>query len=283
MLFRSGCSSAQAETRTVLAALAPKVVGCKEALSAQYMGNALYGLQGCSDANAETRTVLAALAPKVVGCKEALFAQAVGNALYGLQGCSSAHAETRAALASLLPLVQSFLGSLQAVDAVTPHIAHGVYALLAGAALAPSDPARGWLLAAAEAVATKLALLSPEPSRSVSERKAAASIVAAAESWPGATAVTNEFLHSFEADIVLRLPAPGPGGVGGGCVVINVEVDGPSHQSAVSRRFCAVRDAHLASKGVVVARWDLVARQKAGQAGTSSLVEWLEGIVESSR
>ncbi len=70
----------------MLSALAAKVRDCREPLSAQEVGNALYGLQGCSSDRAEVREVLSALAAKVRECREPLSAQEVGNALYGLQG-----------------------------------------------------------------------------------------------------------------------------------------------------------------------------------------------------
>jgi hypothetical protein len=72
-----------------LAALAPKIEGCREELDAQEVGNALYGLQNMRIDVREVRDVLAALAPKIKGCREELRAQEVGNALYGLQGMSS--------------------------------------------------------------------------------------------------------------------------------------------------------------------------------------------------
>ena len=44
----------------------------------------MYGLQRLGDSE-EVRGLVAALIPKVEGCREELKAQAVGNALYGLQ------------------------------------------------------------------------------------------------------------------------------------------------------------------------------------------------------
>ncbi|KAK3271686.1 hypothetical protein CYMTET_19982, partial [Cymbomonas tetramitiformis] len=82
-------SSNEPEVKALLQALAPKVTGCKEELSAQAVGNALYGLQSMSSNEPEVKALLQVLAPKVKGCKEQLDAQAVSNALYGLQSMSS--------------------------------------------------------------------------------------------------------------------------------------------------------------------------------------------------
>ena len=54
-------------------------------MSAQEIANALYGLHEMSSADAEVRDVLGALAPKIWECTEELDAQEFGTALYGLQ------------------------------------------------------------------------------------------------------------------------------------------------------------------------------------------------------
>ena len=76
-------------------------------MDAQGVGNALYGLQKYSSDAPEVRALLAALAPKVERCPEALSALNVGNALNGLKGCSSDAPEVRAVLAALAPKVES--------------------------------------------------------------------------------------------------------------------------------------------------------------------------------
>ena len=70
---------------------------------------------------------------------------------------------------------------------------------------------------------------------------------------------SNEYLFNlFEADIILRVPS-----ASGGSLVINVEVDGMHHLREKKKRFCALRDEYLKSRGVVVYRittsavWDM--------------------------
>jgi hypothetical protein len=57
------------DVEDMLAALAPKIEGCREKLSAQAVGNALYGLQSMSSDVRELKDVLAALAPKIEGSR----------------------------------------------------------------------------------------------------------------------------------------------------------------------------------------------------------------------
>jgi hypothetical protein len=79
-------SSEYPEIREILSAVVLKVESCRETLTAQAVGNALYGLQGLSSDYSEVREILSALVPIVKSCSEAVDGQAVGNALYGLQG-----------------------------------------------------------------------------------------------------------------------------------------------------------------------------------------------------
>jgi hypothetical protein len=72
-------SSDVREVRDVLAALAPKIESFRGELSAQEVGNALYGLKCMSRDVREVKDVLAALAPKIGGCREELPPRAVGE------------------------------------------------------------------------------------------------------------------------------------------------------------------------------------------------------------
>ena len=86
-----------------MAALVPKVESCSEALNAQNVGNAFYGLQNISSESAGICLLLSALAPKVESCRKAIDAQPVNNALYDLQNMRSDNAEVH----SLLSIISS--------------------------------------------------------------------------------------------------------------------------------------------------------------------------------
>jgi len=67
--------------------LTPQIAKCSEPLSAQAVGNALYGLQGCSSEHVEVRSVLKGLTlTDMLNAASRFSAQNVGNALYGLPG-----------------------------------------------------------------------------------------------------------------------------------------------------------------------------------------------------
>ena len=68
------------QTRELVAALTPKVRDCREALDAQAVGNALYGLQRMGDSE-QTRELVAALTPKVQQCRDELRESDVDQAL----------------------------------------------------------------------------------------------------------------------------------------------------------------------------------------------------------
>ena len=68
------------QTRAILAAFTPKVRDCREALGAQAVGNALYGLQ-CMGDSEQTRELVAALTPKVQQCRDELRKHRVDQAL----------------------------------------------------------------------------------------------------------------------------------------------------------------------------------------------------------
>jgi hypothetical protein len=70
-------SSDVREVKDVLAALAPKIKGCKEELGAQHLGSALYGLKCMSSDVQEVKDVLAALATG--DCREGLPPRVVGE------------------------------------------------------------------------------------------------------------------------------------------------------------------------------------------------------------
>ena len=64
---------------------------------------------------------------------------------------------------------------------------------------------------------------------------------------------SNIWLHGYEADIVLRISGEYRG-MNIVDAVVNVEVDGPSHDSLKKRRLCSTRDWRMRREGVRVER-----------------------------
>ena len=257
-----GMSSDSAEVRALISALVPKIRESTAHLSAQAVGNALYGLQGMSSDSAEVRALISALAPKIRECTAHLSAQEVGNALYGI--CC-------------------LVGSLEldlAVDAIWGNIVHlglntsniktlsdfdimclGQSIVLCLPVLQGSlkeDDYRKW-----ESVSV---LIGTELSSRFSKARDSMSFQSNVERRMHAVLTRifdksdimithNEYLFNlFEADMVLRIPT-----ISGDNFLINIEVDGIHHLREKSKRFCALRDEYLKSKGVVVSRIEVSA------------------------
>ena len=257
-----GMSSDSAEVRELISALVPKIRESTAHLSAQAVGNALYGLQGMSSEIAEVRELISALAPKIRECTAHLSAQEVGNALYGI--CC-------------------LVGSLEldlAVDAIWGNIVHlglntsniktlsdfdimclGQSIVLCLPVLQGSlkeDDYRKW-----ESVSV---LIGTELSSRFSKARDSMSFQSNVERRMHAVLTRifdksdimithNEYLFNlFEADMVLRIPT-----ISGDNFLINIEVDGIHHLREKSKRFCAMRDEYLKSKGVVVSRIEVSA------------------------
>jgi hypothetical protein len=89
---------------------------------------------------------------------------------------------------------------------------------------------------------------------------------------------SNIWLHGYEADIVLRM-----GGEYRGLkiadVVVNVEVDGPRHDSLKSQRHCRTRDWRMRRQGVLVERWKVQVLDKRGET-ESLLIELVQRIAQ---
>ena len=67
---------------------------------------------------------------------------------------------------------------------------------------------------------------------------------------------SNEYLFDlFEADMVFRVPSA----TGMTSLVMNIEVNGIHHLREKKKRFCALRDEYLKSRGVVVIRIEVSA------------------------
>ena len=85
-----GMRSDSAEMKSLLLAIIPKIRSCEESLSEQELGNALYGFKSMSGDCSEVRLLLTAMKPLVLGCQDILTAESIGAALFGLRGCYQA-------------------------------------------------------------------------------------------------------------------------------------------------------------------------------------------------
>jgi hypothetical protein len=243
--------------RGLAGALVAKVQSCKEPLSAQAVGSALYGLQGMSSEHPEVRRLVGALAAKVRSCTDSLSAQNVGNALKGLQGMSSEHPEVPTTVHTVLQLLWVSASRLQVsaiptFDAVTlkqtlamvlPEL-HDVSVSLGQleqwraldtslAAELSSHRQRG------DAFFAPPAQWPPQAEKDVYKR-----VEALAQDLGAMDVRRNDhLLDCFESDVAFKVPSISSSGGGGSSrsghtggsssmVTINIEVDGQHHKQS---------------------------------------------------
>lgn len=84
-----------------MAALAEKVELSTEALDAQAIGNALFGLQNMESKYPEVRSLVFAIAKKLVSLDVPMDSKGIGSALYGLNKMTSEEPQVRSLLAAL--------------------------------------------------------------------------------------------------------------------------------------------------------------------------------------
>jgi hypothetical protein len=262
-------SSDSAEVRAMLSALAPRVESCREALSAQAVGNVLYGLQGMSSDSAEVRAMLSALAPKVVSCREALDVQAVGNALYGLQGMGEEDSYMTLQI-YLLEKATSIAGNTSLCEALTcedlvffgQHLALTVPKLQ----VVLNNDCERWenlnSIITEELLVRKNTsdvFFSLRDSRTDAEERVY-DILKMVFNNSNISISSNEYLFNlFESDIVLRIPIVNDSSSSKSRerdLIINIEVDGIHHKQERKKRFCMLRDKYLEAQDVVIERID---------------------------
>jgi very-short-patch-repair endonuclease len=285
-------SSDVQEVRYVLGALAPKIEECREQLSSQEVGNALYGLQNMSSDVREVVDVLVAMTPKIEGCGQHLLAQHIGNALYGLQGMDDRLEQVRALFGALEGQLELFEGIMLPLDAAqaiqglldrkspsTSHIRELVGAKVT--VQCESDPEETILHLASVMLIDGMALpaivsaayddaLAKECARAEGRRprcksKFEANVMERLEKlYPSLSFQANtRIVDGLEMDI--HFPD----------LKLNIELDGPFHRARTARSFNSKRDVHLQKKGIQVHRINILRRT------TSSAIHEITRVLSS--
>jgi hypothetical protein len=226
----------------------------------------------------------------VKSCSEALDAQAVGNALYGLQSVKLDKESSNVLevlyyqLIDLADRTVNFQ-SLSVVELVS--ISQNVVMTLPVLQEALKDDYRKWdkvkLLLVDELTRRKSSdnsFLQPGNLRSSAEKEL---FNIARETFENTSILvsSNEYLFNlFESDIILKIPTvSGPSS--SHSVIINIEVDGSHHLRERKKRFCMLRDKYSKSQGVVIERIDVPFLQK--MKNDDSLRDWLLKIVANAK
>lgn len=246
--------------RRLLATINKKIAESgDEPMTAQGIGDALYGLQSMDADSIEVRELLLLLVNKIELSSRAMInlnPQQAGTAVYGLQGICytvpsasslfkllSGEIETSLLLFRNIPsfdwerwmrvLVQSIVLTIPHVPGMDPMIR---------ARFMDAVPRLSALLQDRIKDATSFA--------SMTEQKTFASLCRHFQDQKNIALSSNQYLMHFEADIVVTVS-----GLFEKPIMINVEVDGaPSHNLLTSMRFQGRRDAYLRKNGVLVLR-----------------------------
>jgi very-short-patch-repair endonuclease len=266
------------DVKDVLAALVPKIEGCREELDAQKVGNALYGLQNMSSDVEEVVGVLAALTPKIEGLSQRLLPQHIANAFYGLQGMDDSvefvHTVLRAlerqfelvdgllTLRETAQLLRGLLGkrssqalhirellgtkvSVEPESASEDMILHLVSVMFMDGMTLPASVSAAYCDALAKERA-KSSDLQGQRSRCKSKFEADVmerlGVLIPLQSFQTNTRIVD----GLEMD--LYFPA----------LNLNVELDGPFHRTKTARSFNSKRDEYLQIKGIQVYRINIL-------------------------
>jgi hypothetical protein len=288
-------SSDHPELLQLLSALIPLLKSFEGKLSGQEVGNALYGLQNMSSDYPVVSALCSALMPLVESCDGELSGQNVGNSLFGLSNmdvsCCKSVVQRLVAMMFDICAVDK-IRDLKRADDVTSLIS-GVDSLLQSNVYAHA-PWASKLEVLQQALSGQLRSLVCPASVSRSEARAlrTAQKLFAEASWKVNEKIpkalrsvqvhveSNIWLHGYEADIVLRIEGEYRGSKLAG-VIVNVEVDGPSHNSLKSQRRCRTRDWRMQRQGVLVERWKVQELYSMGKTETN-LIELVQRVVQSS-
>eukprot|EP01041_Mallomonas_annulata_P007242 gene7242-14775_t len=237
----------------------------------------LYGLQGMSAQYEEVKNLLQILIAKIQFIELKFNPQAIGMALCGLQGMSSENPQAvgkdrhdisgmrcdNGVIKELLTLLtgciltftETMKSSLNTVSVsaedlrrlyqATALVLRGRPVLLDMELRGKLEVARDLLLDLLNERRVEVVSSNYKSTSSRVERRVADLVSQILSSQSQCTVSVNEFLFGFEADVVMRLENG---------KIVNLEVDGPTHDYPSRKRFCSLRDDLLREKNVRVVR-----------------------------
>lgn len=88
----------------------------------------------------------------------------------------------------------------------------------------------------------------------------------------------HEFLHSFQCDIIVRYA-----NLNGEEIILNVEIDGLTHERSTKRNFCNLRDNFLRKRGIQVLRINFKGRQAKMDLEVKKAIDFVKRSIISSR
>jgi len=201
---------------------------------------------------------LQVLTPQIAKCTETLSAQDIGNALYGLHGLNTELAIPVLHTVFPKSVDEALLSTLSTrSDTDLVAFTHGAVSWLVrkGEALAISEELKRRLLRFYRAASHELAgrTTSTDGVGRAEARYRQCALMAFKDRQDVEVKPTSCYLHGFKADIVISVAVKDSAPA-----ILNVEIDGPHHRHITRRRFHAIRDEHMTSCGVRIFRWDLM-------------------------
>jgi len=253
-------SSDVPEVREILRVLSPKIGSCQEALDAQAVGNALYGLQSMSSDVPEVREILGLLSLKIASFVDPLDLQSIANALYGLIAMRLDSSWKPILSNMFLNIEQSLSLSGQNIPITCSKDIRSLTQTLSIISVPKRDNKLRIALLSFNLLDDFNRFLSyvsaldsnpwmdhkSDPTatfRNRYERKYANFVMKLLKDRQNIEIYTNKYLFWFEADIIVRVLH-----TNGKESIINFEIDGIHHQRPVKRLFCKYRDEYLIRK-----------------------------------
>jgi hypothetical protein len=279
-------SAESSEVRGLVAVLGEKVSTCGEPLSSQAVGNALYGLQCMNPECFDSFTIRDVICGKLAYsrfldlgvCSQIILgfcaypttdsiAKLMKKMMYDLKVAAAASTSLEnqmPLIASLRLLVGLELPLFMSLPADLKAEVESVLALMisrnrAGAAIQTAN--------GSERFYGKLA------TQSLTGYREEELIIRVAR---------NVDLYDFEADLVVTIE-PAANAQQHPPLVMNFEIDGPTHALAMKRRYCAMRDRYLALHGVVVKRIDVVKYEQYRNFHELSKADYAEAVMKGYR
>ena len=87
--------------RALVHALVPKILACRDELSAKQISHAMYGLQNLSSEHEEVLPLVGALTEKLTLCTETISIRSLSALMYGLQGMENNFQEVKQLIAAV--------------------------------------------------------------------------------------------------------------------------------------------------------------------------------------
>lgn len=250
-----GLTGKSEQEKSLLRALLPILSTCPNQLDEQGVGMGLYGLQRMCDSIPEVADLVAALRCKVMENSNGaeLFPHQLSNGFYGLMNMSCSNRDVKSLIDHLLFKAESTIrriesGASSNIDLEDLHALYRTARLGCHCAVGWDTSSRDQLKSVGDRLDAIIAQRERAPvlKSNFAEHRVFLMLKRALKEGTvldESIVAVNEFIDRFESDIVIRFPPRGDREA----LLLNIEIDGPSHEYPSRRLFCERRDSYLHS------------------------------------